>query len=80
MKSFLASHFVIFSPKIRNQPCIDLRTGRCYITSQNHGFAVDDSNLPEGWHSLFVNANDGSNEGIAHKDGRIQFDCELQRL
>jgi len=51
-----------------NQPCIDLRTGRCYITSQNHGFAVDDSNLPEGWHSLFVNANDGSNEGIAHKD------------
>ena len=65
---------------IRNQPCIDLRTGRCYITSQNHGFAVDDSNLPEGWHSLFVNANDGSNEGIAHKDGSIQFDCELQRL
>eukprot|EP00435_Cladocopium_sp_Y103_P016518 s1743_g4.t1 len=51
-----------------NQPCIDLRTGRCYITSQNHGFAVDDSNLPEGWHSLFVNANDGSNEGIAHKE------------
>jgi len=51
-----------------NQPCIDLRTGRCYITSQNHGFAVDDSDLPEGWHSLFVNANDGSNEGIAHKE------------
>ncbi|CAK9035546.1 unnamed protein product [Durusdinium trenchii] len=51
-----------------NQPCIDLRTGRCYITSQNHGFAVDDSQLPDGWHSLFVNANDGSNEGIAHKE------------
>lgn len=58
----------IFAPAPRNQPCIDLRTGRCYITSQNHGFAVDDSDLPEGWHSLFVNANDGSNEGIAHKD------------
>ncbi|CAJ1402763.1 unnamed protein product [Effrenium voratum] len=51
-----------------NQPCVDLRTGRCYITSQNHGFAVDDSELPSGWSSLFVNANDGSNEGIGHKE------------
>mmetsp|Transcript_46804 Transcript_46804/g.134830 ORF Transcript_46804/g.134830 Transcript_46804/m.134830 type:complete len:1522 (-) Transcript_46804:110-4675(-) len=49
-----------------NQPCIDLRTGRCYITSQNHGFAVDDTSLPEGWTPLFTNANDGSNEGVAH--------------
>ncbi|CAE7871963.1 CAD [Symbiodinium microadriaticum] len=51
-----------------NQPCVDLRTGRCYITSQNHGFAVDDSKLPDGWHTLFTNANDGSNEGIGHKE------------
>jgi len=51
-----------------NQPCIDLRTGRCYITSQNHGFAVDDESLPDGWKPLFTNANDGSNEGIAHED------------
>merc|ERR1719326_796896 len=36
-----------------NQPCIDLRTTRCYITPQNHGFAV--------------NANDGTNEGIIHR-------------
>eukprot|EP00927_Polykrikos_kofoidii_P014402 TRINITY_DN16305_c0_g1_i1.p1 TRINITY_DN16305_c0_g1~~TRINITY_DN16305_c0_g1_i1.p1 ORF type:complete len:1562 (+),score=274.84 TRINITY_DN16305_c0_g1_i1:79-4764(+) len=49
-----------------NQPCVDMRTGRCYITSQNHGFAVDDTNLPDGWRALFTNANDGSNEGIAH--------------
>ena len=41
-----------------NQPCVDLRTTRCYITSQNHGFAVDDTALPEGWKSLFINAKD----------------------
>jgi len=49
-----------------NQPCVDLRTTRCYITSQNHGYAVDDQSLPEGWKALFVNANDRSNEGIIH--------------
>jgi carbamoylphosphate synthase large subunit/anthranilate/para-aminobenzoate synthase component II len=50
-----------------NQPCIDLRTGRCYITPQNHGFAVDPATLPEGWKPLFLNANDLTNEGIIHK-------------
>lgn len=49
-----------------NQPCIDLRTSKCYITSQNHGFAVDSSTLPEHWKPLFLNANDLSNEGIIH--------------
>jgi len=49
-----------------NQPCIDLRTGRCYITPQNHGFAVDADTLPEGWKALFMNANDLTNEGIVH--------------
>ena len=49
-----------------NQPCIDLRTGRCYITPQNHGFAVDSSSLPTGWKPLFINANDQTNEGIIH--------------
>jgi carbamoyl-phosphate synthase/aspartate carbamoyltransferase len=49
-----------------NQPCVDLRTTRCYITSQNHGFAVDDESLPPNWKALFVNANDRSNEGIIH--------------
>lgn len=51
----------------QNQPCIDLDSGRCYITSQNHGYAVDDSALPEGWEPWFRNANDGSNEGIRHR-------------
>merc|ERR1719367_2328049 len=50
-----------------NQPCIDLRTTRCYITPQNHGFAVDSSSLPPEWMPLMVNANDGSNEGVIHR-------------
>jgi carbamoyl-phosphate synthase/aspartate carbamoyltransferase len=49
-----------------NIPCTDMNTGRCYITSQNHGFAVDVASLKGGWYEYFVNANDGSNEGIAH--------------
>ncbi|XP_078674784.1 multifunctional protein CAD-like isoform X2 [Branchiostoma floridae x Branchiostoma belcheri] len=49
-----------------NQPCIHSGTDRCYITSQNHGFAVDASNLPQDWSILFTNANDKTNEGIVH--------------
>lgn len=49
-----------------NIPCTNLISGKCYITSQNHGFQVDRDSLPEGWEELFVNANDGSNEGIRH--------------
>ena len=51
-----------------NQPCIDLRTGRCYITPQNHGFAVDSNSLPKQWKPLFINANDLTNEGIIHTE------------
>ncbi|TFK38441.1 carbamoyl-phosphate synthase [Crucibulum laeve] len=47
-----------------NIPCTDALSGRCYITSQNHGFQVDTDTLPAGWKELFQNANDGSNEGI----------------
>ena len=50
----------------QNQPCTDMETGRCYITSQNHGFAIDEKTLPSDWKVWFTNANDGSNEGIAH--------------
>ncbi|KAM9797952.1 multifunctional protein CAD [Neosynchiropus ocellatus] len=49
-----------------NQPCIHQGTGRCYITSQNHGFAVDPGTLPPDWDVLFTNANDHTNEGIVH--------------
>ena len=49
-----------------NQPCIDMRTTKCYITAQNHGYAVDSSTLPPEWRTFFLNANDFSNEGIIH--------------
>jgi carbamoyl-phosphate synthase small subunit len=47
-----------------NQPVQDLLTRRCYITSQNHGYAVRDESLPPDWEPWFVNTNDGTNEGI----------------
>eukprot|EP00931_Biecheleriopsis_adriatica_P111997 TRINITY_DN864_c0_g1_i3.p1 TRINITY_DN864_c0_g1~~TRINITY_DN864_c0_g1_i3.p1 ORF type:complete len:1609 (-),score=374.68 TRINITY_DN864_c0_g1_i3:279-5054(-) len=56
-----------FGNRGMNQPVVDLRTSRCYITSQNHGYAVDASTLPEGWMPLMVNANDNTNEGIIHR-------------
>lgn len=56
-----------FGNRGHNLPCKDLKTGRCYITSQNHGFAVQKSSLPSSWEELFINVNDGSNEGIIHK-------------
>ena len=56
-----------FGNRGHNIPCTDMTSGRCYITSQNHGYAVDASTLPNGWEELFVNANDRSNEGIRHK-------------
>ncbi len=49
-----------------NQPCNELGTKRCYITSQNHGYAVQSDTLPEDWREWFVNDNDGTNEGIIH--------------
>ncbi|CAG5127998.1 unnamed protein product, partial [Candidula unifasciata] len=49
-----------------NQPCMYEDSIRCFITSQNHGFAVDTNTLPAGWRPLFTNANDKTNEGIVH--------------
>jgi len=56
-----------FGHRGHNQPCIEAGTGRCFITSQNHGFAVDAASLPPGWEPWFTNANDGSNEGMRHR-------------
>ncbi len=56
-----------FGHRSQNQPCLEVGTRRCYITSQNHGYAVDGSTLPEGWREWFVNANDQTNEGIRHE-------------
>ena len=55
-----------YGHRSQNQPCIDTSSKRCYITSQNHGYAVDAKTLPRGWREWFVNANDGSNEGLRH--------------
>lgn len=51
-----------------NQPATDTKTGRVYITSQNHGYAVISSTLPENAYESFVNANDGTCEGVTYTD------------
>ncbi|PLB33663.1 bifunctional carbamoylphosphate synthetase/aspartate transcarbamylase [Aspergillus candidus] len=55
-----------FGNRGHNIPCTSMISGKCHITSQNHGYAVDAASLTDGWEELFVNANDGSNEGIRH--------------
>jgi carbamoyl-phosphate synthase small subunit len=49
-----------------NQPCQDTHTKRCYLTSQNHGYALDERTFPKGWKVNFRNLNDDSVEGIEH--------------
>ncbi len=56
-----------FGHRSQNQPCLEVGTRRCYVTSQNHGYAVNGATLPEGWREWFVNANDRTNEGIRHE-------------
>ena len=55
-----------YGHRSHNQPVREIGTNRCYVTSQNHGYAVDASTLDNDWRELFVNMNDGSNEGIRH--------------
>ena len=55
-----------YGHRSHNQPVRRVGTTQCFITSQNHGYAVDDKTLPQDWEPLFVNMNDGSNEGIRH--------------
>ena len=62
-----------------NQPCNEVGTKKCIITSQNHGFAVDGDKLPEGWKVWWSNANDDTVEGIKHESGKffsVQFHPE----
>lgn len=66
-----------FGHRSQNQPCILQDTKRCYLTTQNHGFHV--SQIPKGFNSWFVNANDGTNEGIIHQKSpfmSVQFHPE----
>lgn len=56
-----------YGHRSHNQPVRLVGTNNCYITTQNHGYAVDGTTIGSDWEELFVNMNDGSNEGIKHK-------------
>ena len=56
-----------YGHRSHNQPVRMVGTNRCFVTSQNHGYAVDSRTLPADWEPYFVNMNDGSNEGVRHK-------------
>jgi carbamoyl-phosphate synthase small subunit len=56
-----------FGHRSHNQPCLYLSTNRCYLTSQNHGYAVDEASLTADWRVTFRNLNDQSVAGIAHR-------------
>jgi carbamoyl-phosphate synthase small subunit len=55
-----------YGHRSQNQPCVEMGTKRCFITPQNHGYAVDSDTLPEDWRAWFYNNNDKTNEGIVH--------------
>lgn len=55
-----------FGHRSQNQPTIEEKSKRCYITTQNHGYSVSDKKLPSGFRRWFFNANDDTNEGIIH--------------
>ena len=70
-----------FGHRGQNQPCRLTDSERCMITSQNHGYALDEKSLPRGWKVLFHNLNDGSVEGIKHTTKpffAVQFHPEAQ--
>jgi len=56
-----------YGHRSHNQPVKMVGTNRCFVTSQNHGYAVDNDSLGQDWEPLFLNMNDGTNEGIRHK-------------
>jgi carbamoyl-phosphate synthase small subunit len=70
---------LLYGHRGQNQPCTEVGTRRCYITSQNHGYAVRGETLPSGWEPWFLNANDGTIEGIRSTQGpfsAVQFHPE----
>ena len=56
-----------FGHRAQNHPCLHVGTDRSYLTSQNHGYAIDESSLPNDWEVSFKNLNDGTVQGIQHK-------------
>lgn len=68
-----------YGHRSQNQPCLEVGTKRCAITSQNHGYAVREESVPRDWAPWFVNANDGSVEGVRSARGpfrAVQFHPE----
>ena len=68
-----------YGHRSHNQPVYLVGTRKGFITSQNHGYVVDEASLPEGWTPWFRNANDQTNEGIKHatrKQRSVQFHPE----
>ena len=61
-----------YGNRAHNIPALDLTTGRCHITSQNHGYAVDVATLPSDWRPYFTNLNDNSNEGECSCSGTLR--------
>ena len=55
-----------YGHRSHNQPVLEAGTDKAYITSQNHGYAIDNESLPEEWQPLFINLNDQTNEGMKH--------------
>lgn len=55
-----------YGHRSHNQPVLEVGSDRAYITSQNHGFAINNETLPAGWEPLFINLNDNTNEGMKH--------------
>ncbi len=65
-----------YGHRSHNQPVRMTNSNRCFVTSQNHGFAVDNDTLSSDWEPLFINMNDGTNEGIRHKS-KPYFSCQF---
>lgn len=66
LASGATTHKLKYGNRAHNIPAMDLTTGQCHITSQNHGYAVDAASLPKDWEPYFINLNDQSNEGMIH--------------
>ena len=60
-----------YGHRSQNQPVVDRQTGKAYITSQNHGYAVDETTIDKDWKPFFTNINDQTSEGLIHTSGRF---------
>jgi len=67
MASGAKTYKLKFGHRAQNQPCTDVESGHCYITSQNHGFAIDEKSLNKDWKVWLKNLNDQTIEGIKHR-------------